>query len=490
MTKIKLNNIYKCAVAAAAFLATQACTKGFEDLNKDPTKPSSAQPSQMILGVEKSATDILYNSAVNGDFGMLYAQFYAQTQKENISLYQLDEGENNLLWSLYSGPLSNANNLIQNNNANPEPGAQNENAIANIISVWLFQILTDAYGNIPYSAALQGNISLAVPYEESQSIYDSLIDRLDAQIASLDPDKPAFSGSGEVIYNNDISEWKKLANSLKLRIGIRMCLANPDKAKQIINEAVQSGVFESSADEAKFPYEATIGSQFPFNQESGGGIPNNYQVTKTLVDYLTNTNDPRLTIYARPAAKDSSYTGKPYGMNDFSGGYDGYSYPGVQVYSPTFPGYIMSYAEVEFALAEAAERGFISGDPASYYQKGVLASMQFWGVSTDKANAFLNANPYKDLNSIAKQKWLALYNQGLEAWFERNRLFPNKPGASFFVAPSISLDANIDLTKIIVPYRVSYPIAEQGQNSTNYNDAVQALGGTDSKAIELWWQLK
>ena len=488
---MKRNNIYKYTLIAAAVLATQACTKGFEDLNKDPTKAATNTPSQMILGIEKTSTDILYNSAVNGDFGMLYAQFYAQTQKENISLYQLDEGENNLFWNLYSGPLSNANNLVQINGTNPEPGAQNENAIANIISVWLFQILTDAYGNVPYSASLQGNnASLAIPYEKSEDIYDSLIDKLDKQIAALDSGAPAFEGTGEVIYNNDISQWKKLANSLKLRIGIRMCLADPDKAKQIIGEAVQSGVFESNDDEAKFPYQATIGSQFPFNEEAGSAIPNNYQVTETLVDYLKNTGDPRLEIYARPAAKDGSYTGKPYGANDFSGGYDQYSYPGTQVYSPTFPGYIMSYAEVAFALAEAAERGFISGSPAGYYKKGVLASMQFWGVSTDEANAFLAKNPYKDLSSIAAQKWLALYNQGLQAWFERNRLFPNKPGASFFVKPGISLDPNIDLTKIIVPYRVSYPIAEQGTNRTNYNDAVQALGGTDSKAIELWWQLK
>lgn len=487
---MSIHKSYKYILIALAIVATQACTKGFEDLNKDPAKASSNTPSQMILGIERTASDIVYDNTVNGTIGMLYAQYYAQTQKENQSLYQLDEGSNNRLWALYSGPLSNAKNLIDINSVTPEPGAKNENAIANILSVWMFQLLTDAYGNVPYSDALQGNKTLAVTYQDSKVIYDSLIDRIDKQIAALDTSVPAFEGTGEVIYNNDLLKWKKLANSLKLRIGTRLSVADPAKAKQLIGEAVQSGVFGSSDDEAKFPYLSTIGSQYPFNDSSGGTPHNDYQVTATLIDMLQQTGDPRLPVYARTAAATKTYVGKAYGANDFGGGYDAYSFPGVKVYSPTFPGYIMSYAEVAFDLAEAAERGFISGSPADYYNKGVLASMQFWGVSDDDANAFLQKNPYKDLNSIATQKWVALYNQGLEAWFERNRLFANKKGASFFVAPAISLDPNIDLNKIIVPYRISYPIAEQGQNRTNYNAAVQALGGTDSKAIELWWQLK
>ena len=469
-------------------LLMQSCTKGFDSLNQDPTRPTDVTPSEMITGVEKSASDIVYSLSANGNLGMLYAQFYAQTQKESSSQYQLDEGTNNVLWSLYSSPLSNIQEIQRLNTVNPEPGAQNENAIVQILGVWIYQILTDVYGNVPYTEALEGSANLTPVYDDSQKIYDSLVLNLDHAMSQLDSTQPSFA-TGELIYNGDVVLWKKLANSLKLRIGIRMADAAPAKSKKIVEEAVASGVMTSAADEAKFPYLATVPDQFPYNEERGTGLPNDFQVTETLVNFLKETNDPRLTIYARPATKTNEYVGKPYGLGSFEAGFEGYSYPGKAVYSPTFPGYIMSYAEVAFALAEAAQRGYkVGGDAAGFYEQGVKASMSFWGVSDQDATTFLENNPYTSGNwkdVIGTQKWLALYNQGLQAWFERTRLQFKKPdGSPLFVAPTQSLDPNVKM----VPTRLTYPISEQSNNQQNYNDAVADLGGTDSKGLTLWWQ--
>jgi hypothetical protein len=143
---------------------------------------------------------------------------------------------------------------------------------------------------------------------------------------------------------------------------------------------------------------------------------------------------------------------------------------------------------VQFALAEAAARGFsVGGDAATFYENGVRASMKFWGVSDTDADAFLIANPYDQANwknIIGSQKWVALYNQGLQGWFERTRLDFKKPnGDDFFVIPATILDNTVTS----VPFRVSYPLAESSNNRDNYNEAKQTMGG-DTKGTKLWWQ--
>jgi hypothetical protein len=465
----------------------QACTKGFENLNIDPTKPTEVSAASLITGIEKTASDILYSNAVNGNIGMLYAQYYAQTQNETQSQYQLDEGANNTLWSMYSGPLSNIQELRRINEVNPGPGAVNENAIAGILEVWIYQILADTYGDVPYSEALKGDqLILTSKYDDAATIYDGLITQLDKSIAALDSSAPTFT-SGELIYNGDPVKWKKLANSLKLRIGIRMLNAEPEKAQPII-ETASTGAFATINEEAKFPYLKEVPDQFPINDQAGAGIPSQFFVSSTLINYLKETNDPRLTKYARVAPASDSIIGKPYGLGDFSGGIDQYSRGSEQVYSPEFPGYIMSYAEVQFALAEAAARGFNVGASASnFYENGVRASMSFWGVEDSEADDFLMDNPFDQAdwkNSIGTQKWVALYNQGMQGWFERTRLNFTKPnGNEFFIKPTIVLDLSVDM----VPFRITYPIAELSNNRENYNAAIKAMGG-DKQGIKLWWQ--
>ena len=476
------------AIALLVVYSLQSCTKGFEELNRDPTKPTAVTPALLITGIEKTASDIMYHQFVNINIGNLYAQYYSQTQNESQSQYQLDEGGNNLLWTLYSTSLSNIQELERINQLNAEPGAKNQNAIASVLSAWIYEVLTDTYGNVPFSEALKGDeLILTSKYDDSKSIYDGLITMLNEQIAALNAGEPTFS-NGELIYNGAPDKWKKLANSLKLRIGCRMLNADPAKAQTIIEQAASAGVFTSINDEAKFTYLKDVPDQFPYNDQSGGGVSNQYFVSATLVDFLKETNDPRLTKYARVAPTPNDIVGKPYGLGDFTGGIDRFSLPSSQVYSPVFPGYIMSYVEVQFALAEAAARGFsVGGDAATFYENGVRASMKFWGVSDTDADAFLIANPYDQANwknIIGSQKWVALYNQGLQGWFERTRLDFKKPnGDDFFVIPATILDNTVTT----VPFRVSYPLAESSNNRDNYNEAKQAMGG-DTKGTKLWWQ--
>ncbi|RXK85923.1 SusD/RagB family nutrient-binding outer membrane lipoprotein [Filimonas effusa] len=465
-----------------------ACTKNFDELNRDPTRPTEATPETLITGAERSASDIIYNNFVNGRVGMLYAQYWSQSQNESHSQYMLEESSNNLLWNLYSTALTNLDEIIKMHNQDPEAVPANEAAIANILSVWIFQVLADVYGNIPYSNALKGLENFTASYDDAAAIYDSLVNRINTQLTRFDESGGNFR-SGEKIFNGDIAKWRKLANSLKLRIGIRMADVAPDKARPIIEAAIQDGVMTANTDNALFPYLSAVPDQFPFNQESGTGIPNDYLVSKTLVDYMQSIQDPRLPLYARPATSDSVIRGKVYGLGAFGNDYTFYSYPGVRPYSPTFPGIIMLKAEVDFALAEAAARGFTTGSTAQeHYNAGIRSSMAFWQVTDTAAiNAYIARVPYLQSdwrNRIGSQKWLALYMQGLQAWFERTRLEFRKPGGeSLFVTPGTILDQSVTAG---VPYRLTYPITEGNINSENYNAAGAAIGG-NTKGTKLWW---
>ncbi len=481
-----LHKIKLFCLALVFGLGLFSCTKGFDKINQDPTKPTNVTPAQLITGIERTASDILYSGGVNYNIGMLYAQYFSQTQTETQSQYQLDEAANNLLWTSYSVPLSNIQELLRINTLRPEPASGNQNAIAKILEAWIYHVLTDTYGDVPYSQALRGDeLILTSPYDDSRSVYDALIISLDEQIAALNPTFSSFS-SGELIYNGDIAKWQKLANALKIRIGLRMVNSDPAKAKQVI-EAASANTFTSIADEAKFSYLPQAPDRFPYNDDDGRNIPNAYFVSSTLVDFMKDGGDPRLPMYAREAPSTGTIVGKPYGLGSFTN-INEYSRGSAKVYSTTFPGYIISYAEVQFALAEAAARGFsVGGDAETFYNNGVKASMEFWGVSEGDANTFLANNPYDQANwknIIGTQKWVALYNQGLQGWFERNRLdFKKLNGDEFFIAPTTILDENVDF----VPFRITYPIAEKSNNAINYQAAAAAMGG-DTKGHKLWWQ--
>ena len=408
--KHKIFPFWVLSVGLSLYLVS--CTKGFDKLNMDPVRPTEVNPASIITGVEKTASDIFYSTPVGGLVGMLYSQYWAQTQNESQTQYQLDENSTNQLWKSYSIPLSNIQELIRINNENPGVGSKNQNAIAEILGVWIFHNLTDAYGNIPYSQALKGQeLVLTSPYDDAKNIYDALIQKLDLQIQALDAGAPSFS-TGDVVYNGNPAKWKMLANSLKVRIGLRMSESAPDKAKDIIQSAA-GGVFQSVADEAKFAYLPDPPDQFPVNDFAT--TQNQNFVSSTLVNYLNETNDPRLPEYADPAAATGTFKGKPYGLGAFTD-INEYSLPSHKAFNASFPGFIMSYSELQFALAEAVEREYITGDAKTYFENGVRASMKFWGVGDAAIQTFLDDNPYDASNwknIIGTQKWIALYNRTL-----------------------------------------------------------------------------
>lgn len=469
------------------FVMMAGC-KNLDEINHDPTKPTDTEPAYLLTSAQKSSMDILYSTLQNGYIGMQFAQYWTGNSRVNDAQYAIDENNNTALWNAIYNSLHSLDRIITiNNQRGNNPAAKNQNAIAGIMKVWLFQVLTDAYVNVPYSQSLKEGNNITPSYDSQESIYTSLIDTLQQQITALDPAQPTFDG-GDVIYNGDVTKWKTLAHSLLIRLAIRIADVAPEKARTVIEANYQSAMTDNKGD-ARFNYLAIAPNKFPMSDRDRPII--DFFVSTTLVNYMESVNDPRLPIYARPAA-NGPIRGLEYGRSANDPGRlspDNYSYPGFRVYSDTMPGILMTYPEVAFNLAEAAARGWNVGEGApALYEKGIRASMAFWGITTG-VDEYITGVPYDAgdwKNVIGTQKWLALYPQGFQAWFERLRLDFKKPnGDSLFIKPySGSLDQNVQY----VPSRLTYPLAEQTQNAAAYQKAAADIKG-DTKASKSWWDL-
>lgn len=479
-----------------------SCKKTLESINHDTTLPNTAPVAYLLTGAERSAMDIIYNAgaSVDGYIGMEYAQYWSGAQSEASSRYQLNQAGDDALWSLYSSPLVNLDQIIAINNTQAGGPNPNQVAIAQILSAWLFELLTDAYGNVPYSQATQGVANLSPAYDDSESIYDSLIAKLDTSVAMMDSTKEGYA-SGEMYYNGNLTQWKKLAESLKLRMGIRMADAEPVLSKTVVEAAVAAGVMQTgqsgtdltvlNGDDALFPYEALAPYQIPFN--AAQRPLQEFLVSSTLINFMDSLQDPRLPMYATVPVDGGGYLGKPYGINQFSNDFNVYSipdsFPPRKVYAPAFPGILMTYAEVQFDLAEAAARGYsVGGAAATFYTNAITASMAFWGVTDNAAiQAYLARVPYNPSDwkdCIGTQKWVALYMEGMQSWFERTRLdFKQTNGNALFIPP---VAGSLDPSVTLVPYRLTYPVTEATDNAANYQKAAAAIGG-DLQGTKLWW---
>jgi hypothetical protein len=214
------------------------------------------------------------------------------------------------------------------------------------------------------------------------------------------------------------------------------------------------------------------------------------------VDYMNSVNDPRLAYYANePVNHPGEFIGLAYGLSNANATAipnDEVSMPGdIVANNASAPGVYIDYAEVEFILAEAAARGWsVSGTAEEHYNSGVTASLEYWGITEPGEVAeYLTEVPFsggawKDV--IGTQKWLALYMQGLQGWYERLRLRFNKPdGTALFIDPA---DGSLDADVVDVPMRMSYPTDEQTLNEESYDAAIE-MQGVDKKSTKLWWHL-
>ena len=353
---------------------------------------------------------------------------------------------------------------------------KNRLAILEIMKVYTWATLVEAYGDIPYSEALDFNNALP-KYDDAKTVYTDLISRLSTAIANLDTKGTSF-GTADLIYAGNVSNWLKFGNSLKLRMGLRIIDAVPALGAETV-AAAASGVFTSNADNARFRYLADYPNTNPWWSFLVRENLKYYVGTNTFVGTLNTLNDPRRAVFFTPIG--SEYLGAQYGIVQR---YESFSREGALIREPTLPVIFMDYAQVEFLLAEAAERNIASVTNAqTHYNAAIKASFDYYGVGSAAAdylaqptvNYTTAEGPWQ--KKIGIQKWIALFDQGFEAWTEYRRLdYP------VLQAPAIA-------ESTIVPVRFRYPINEQTLNAGSYATAASAIGG-DQYTTRLFWDVK
>ncbi|MFL5384813.1 MAG: SusD/RagB family nutrient-binding outer membrane lipoprotein [Longimicrobiaceae bacterium] len=482
--------------ALALALAAAACDEGLTELNVDPNNPPYVAAPAILPEAEQAAVNRALGSNFNLTMMGLWSQSFSKIQYIDEDRYKLRSTTIDNHWAgFYGDALEDFQKIIEQGDSLSYP---NWSAIGSIMQQWTFQIVTDAWGDVPYSQALQGGANTRPKYDAQKDIYYGMMSRLAAASALVDttgsgtcsanhPTHCSFADE-DAIYGGDMVLWRKFSNSLRARMAMRISNVDPTKAKTefLAALAAPGGVFTSNAQNAALHYSGAVPSDNPIYAIFHEGQRYDQVISKTTVDSLARLNDPRLAVFADPAphgcAGGGVYCGYPNGTVTASD-FDALSPIGAAIKeNPAAPSYMMTYSEVLFLKAEAAAKGWIAGSAATYYQDAIRASMEQWGIGEAATNAYL-AQPsvaYTGLRSIYMQKWISLYANGPEQYASWRRETVGGQHAPYLTpAPQASTQ--------VVPYRVFYPASEQSTNEENWSAAVAANGGGTLYDKRVWW---
>jgi len=447
-----------------------SCSKDLESLNTNIKDATSASGESFFNMASKNMTDAMHGITYGSGGSpwettrLISQQISSVTYNEGTTYYSQFNWTN-----VYRGVLKNLDESAKVTATEPTIGApglvkqKNQLAIIEIMTVFAYSTLVESFGDIPYTDAV--NIDNVLPkYDDAKTVYTDLLKRLSTAIDGLEVSGKSFDA--DIIYKGNVTSWKKFANSLKLKMGMRIIDADPALGSATVIAAAP-GAFTSNADNAVFRYLVSPPNMNPLWTSLAVGNRRDFVAAKPFVDLMNATNDPRRPVFFTNIG--GAYIGAPSGVVVT---YESYSRFSDKFYQPDLPGIIMDYSTVEFLLAEAAERSII-GTPASagtHYDKAITASLDYYGVGSSAA-AYLKQSEVDYTTAkgtwkekIGNQKWLALFNQGFEAWTEYRRL--DHPA---LIAPPGSFIN-------VVPKRLTYPISEQTLNGANYKTASSSVG--------------
>lgn len=452
--------------------------------NIDPKTASKVTPDAIFTDVEIALFNQIGSVNVNRNVFRLLVQYQTEVTYTTESNYNFaDRTLPDIHWAiLYRDVLSNAKEAkkIINETSFVDPQEpKNKLAMIEILEAYTYQLLVDAFGNVPYTEALLGDENSRPKYDDAKTVYYDIIGKLNTAIKNLEADGGSTTfGTADILYEGDVQNWIAFANSLKLRLALRIADVDAPKAATMVNEAIASGVFKSQDQSAILHYTGVAPYVNSYYTEYVLNLRKDYVPSNTLVDKMNSLNDPRRDIWFTQIG--GIYKGLTYAT---PGSYKKFSHFSDDIlFNAKYPVIISDYVEVEFLLAEAAERHLGNATGAeSHYNTAVKESMKYWGVSDADANAYLAqaSVAYSTAGTswkqkIGTQKWLGLFDRGIEGWNEWRRLdYP-------------VLNPPADMTYSDIPVRFPYPFNENKLNGTNYAAAASAIGG-DLISTKVFW---
>lgn len=488
------------SLSTLLLFAQSSCTKDFEKINTPPTSVTNIDPSLLISRILRDGTFQESGEVPNNKFGS-WVQHWAGGPVVPVSRYF--EGPENLIWSQHFALLKNISQIKQElKGLENDPAGRSKLAIAEIYEVYLYQRLTDLFGDIPFSEITTSptEINTTPKFDKQEDIYPALITKVDAAISKLTAGDASY-GSADFFYQGNIDKWKKFGNSLKLRLGMRLRYANASLAQQTVTAAITSpiGLLSSNADNAAIPTfnNAQPENQNPILRQAVTGSSDLRYLANTLIDKLKAMDDARLPLLAEPVNIGGTPTYQGIGValtdNQLSALIRAnYSTPNRSTYfnqaaSSTVPSYTMTYADICFYKAEAALLGWglSTADAHTQFVNGVKAAFALppYNISTINSTyestvlSFTGLSDAQKMEKIGTQKWIHLFGRNMEAFAEWRRTG----------YPVLTPGPNPGSTNGQIPRRGIYSSDEVELNKANYQEAVSRMSNGDSFLSKVWW---
>ncbi|MGL4292291.1 MAG: SusD/RagB family nutrient-binding outer membrane lipoprotein [Bacteroidales bacterium] len=498
---------YSTLLLSAGLLA--ACD--FEDKNINPNSNTSIEPGPLLTYTQLNTTSSGQTKNIQvGTCMMLVQQASSLNSNEapGDKYYNMNSPSNSLFIDTYSTSLKNWREMMIR--AEEDPKYENILAAGKIWGAYLFQRMTDIYGNVPYSQAgmgYYGQIFKPV-YDNQEDIYNGMINEVISGISLLDKEKPAIEG--DVFYNGDIAKWKKFGNSMLLRLAMRLVKVNPGRARELAAQAIAGGLMEQPADACIVKHMAggrnDLKNPLSLRYEIDETIKNDVvKISSTFMNYLKQTADPRIRVYC--SLKDGNTDPeKQFGLPN---GYDnktiesvGDAFVGLEnssnfnintILKMDAPPIFLLPSESKLLHAEAVLRGWVSGDAASLFDEAVRLSMNeqnyLYGYEIAPQDVdsyigqglFTRANNTEDkLRVLGEQYWVATFMNGYESYANWRR-------TGYPVLTPTNYEGNQSNGEI--PRRLPYATDEYTINKVNL-DAAISQQGADNVNTRIWWDRK
>jgi hypothetical protein len=494
--------------SACGLIGLNACDAGFDEMNVNKTAAVAINPvfalNNAVVNISPPSTTVQYElgivqQMVSPNSGVLTGANFNQDNRDYTQA----------IWQrYYRSVIRNTYDVIA---TTKDPSRTNLVNMAKILQSYAFLVLTDTYGDIPYTEAGKGYTDQMVypKYDKQQAVYAGIIKDVSDAVAALDAAKARESA--DVLFGGDVVKWKKFGNSLLLRVGMRLSKVDATQAQSLVAKAVAGGVITSNADNVIIRHDANYLNSI--GQLLNATEANNFYLAAPFVDYLKKTNDPRLKSIAvryvgatsgtqQTAAKavidPAVQIGMPFGYDNSSisgpvkslglaSFYDFSQADRTRMNKTTARAYLLTASQTNLLIAEAITKGWVSGNAKDYFDAGVKAHMDQVSemdansvVSTSAADAYLAANPFSAttaLEQINTQYWISSFLNGPEAFANFRRSGFPKLTANPFPGKAIKGD---------FINRLTYPNSEISVNSVNVKGAI-ANQGADDLDTKVWW---
>lgn len=539
-------------------VGVSSCSDSYmENLNTDPSKANSIDPNAQLTTAELQTYGDLGMVEIYRNYHYAFAQqlMGCWNTTNYGGRHTIDNNEMGRMWiSFYPKAIKNLTDGIARSKENAS--LTNVNAALRIYRVYMMSLMTDVYGDAPCSEAGLGYLDgkFNPRYDTQEEIYMWFFKEL--KEAGIALNQSGDKITGDLIYSGDVSKWKKFANSLRLRYAMRISDVAPEKAQQEFEDALlgEGGVFSSASDDALIKYmeipfsfgqesytdyrgnalskllfgndpannPSYLCSTF-FNQMKNSGDPRTYRIARFYYDGLmssTSTNN-RIDLTEEVLAKGVTMNPRDPGAfswEPWPTGYESDIMKEIALTNPSVatsmaretepklannflksdnPGVIITSAEINFLMAEAALKGWnVTGTVADLYAKGVRESMDFLSnhydcdkitdteFSTFIANNGIGYTDEQKKAAINTQAWILHLTNPAESWANVRRSgYPRlKSPAEYDFAQFLTGGADI-------PVRLSYPVLESSYNKQSYEEALNRMGGENSWNTPLWWDV-